>query len=70
LGSNSEALERLVVEMYARELSTRDVEACFNDETWSTLSTISRKEGWIVEHNPLHDLLGQPTIILGHLLLL
>jgi putative transposase len=32
LGSNSEALERLVVEMYARGLSTRDVEECFRDE--------------------------------------
>jgi putative transposase len=31
LGSNSEALERLVVEMYARGLSTRDVEECFRD---------------------------------------
>jgi putative transposase len=33
LGKNSEALERLVVEMYARGLSTRDVEECFRDET-------------------------------------
>ncbi len=32
LGSNSGALERLVVEMYARGLSTRDVEECFRDE--------------------------------------
>jgi putative transposase len=32
LGKNSEALERLVVEMYARGLSTRDVEECFRDE--------------------------------------
>lgn len=32
LGGNSEALERLVVEMYARGLSTRDVEECFRDE--------------------------------------
>ncbi|MCA1838649.1 MAG: IS256 family transposase, partial [Actinobacteria bacterium] len=31
LGGNSEALERLVVEMYARRLSTRDVEECFRD---------------------------------------
>lgn len=31
-GNNSEALERLVVEMYARGLSTRDVEECFRDE--------------------------------------
>ena len=29
---NSEALERLVVEMYARGLSTKDVEECFRDE--------------------------------------
>jgi putative transposase len=32
LGTNSETLERLVVEMYARGLSTRDVEECFRDE--------------------------------------
>jgi putative transposase len=32
LSGNSEALERLVVEMYARGLSTRDVEECFGDE--------------------------------------
>jgi putative transposase len=32
LGGNSEALERVVVEMYARGLSTRDVEECFRDE--------------------------------------
>lgn len=32
LGGNSEALERLVVEMYARGLSTRDVEECFRDQ--------------------------------------
>jgi transposase-like protein len=31
-GKNSESLERLVVEMYARGLSTRDVEGCFRDE--------------------------------------
>lgn len=31
LAGNSEALERLVVEMYARGLSTRDVEDCFRD---------------------------------------
>ena len=31
LSANSEALERLVVEMYARGLSTRDVEECFRD---------------------------------------
>lgn len=29
---NSEVLEKLVVEMYARGLSTRDVEDCFRDE--------------------------------------
>jgi len=33
LAGNSAALERLVVEMYARGLSTRDVEDCFRDET-------------------------------------
>lgn len=32
LSGSSEALERLVVEMYARGLSTRDVEECFGDE--------------------------------------
>lgn len=32
LSGNSEALERLVVEMYACGLSTRDVEECFRDE--------------------------------------
>jgi putative transposase len=32
LEGNSEALERLVTEMYARGLSTRDVEECFRDE--------------------------------------
>lgn len=31
LSGNSEALERLVTEMYARGLSTRDVEECFKD---------------------------------------
>ena len=31
LAGNSEALERLVTEMYARGLSTRDVEDCFKD---------------------------------------
>jgi putative transposase len=31
LSGNSEALERLVIEMYARGLSTRDVEECFRD---------------------------------------
>jgi putative transposase len=37
LGGNSEALERLVVEMYARGLSTRDVEDCFRDESTGEL---------------------------------
>jgi putative transposase len=37
LGGNSEALERLVVEMYARGLSTRDVEECFRDEATGEL---------------------------------
>lgn len=32
LSGNSEALERLVTEMYARGLSTRDVEECFKDQ--------------------------------------
>jgi putative transposase len=33
LAGNSEVLERLVTEMYARGLSTRDVEDCFRDST-------------------------------------
>lgn len=33
LGGNSDVLERLVTEMYARGLSTRDVEDCFKDAT-------------------------------------
>ena len=37
LEGNSEALERLVVEMYARGLSTRDVEECFRDEATGEL---------------------------------
>jgi putative transposase len=37
LSGNSEALERLVVEMYARGLSTRDVEECFRDEATGEL---------------------------------
>jgi putative transposase len=37
LSGNSEALERLVVEMYARGLSTRDVEECFRDKATGEL---------------------------------
>src|SRR5215216_2587061 len=37
LSGNSEALERLVVEMYARGLSTRDVEECFRDPSTGEL---------------------------------
>jgi putative transposase len=37
LSGNSEALQRLVVEMYARGLSTRDVEECFRDEATGEL---------------------------------
>ena len=37
LDGNSEVLERLVVEMYARGLSTRDVEDCFRDATGELL---------------------------------
>lgn len=37
LSGNSEVLERLVVEMYARGLSTRDVEDCFRDATGELL---------------------------------
>jgi transposase-like protein len=34
---NSEVLEHLVVEMYARGLSTRDVEDCFRDEAGNAM---------------------------------
>jgi transposase-like protein len=37
LAGNSEVLERLVVEKYARGLSTRDVEDCFTDATGNLL---------------------------------
>jgi putative transposase len=37
LDGNSDVLERLVVEMYARGLSTRDVEDCFRDATGKLL---------------------------------
>lgn len=37
LEGNSDVLERLVVEMYARGLSTRDVEDCFTDATGKLL---------------------------------
>jgi transposase-like protein len=37
LSGNSEALERLVVQMYARGLSTRDVEECFREEATGEL---------------------------------
>lgn len=37
LSGNSDVLERLVVEMYARGLSTRDVEDCFRDATGELL---------------------------------
>lgn len=37
LAGNSEVLERLVTEMYARGLSTRDVEDCFRDATGELL---------------------------------
>lgn len=37
LEGNSAALERLVTEMYARGLSTRDVEECFKDEATGEL---------------------------------
>jgi transposase-like protein len=37
LDGNSEVLERLVLEMYARGLSTRDVEDCFRDATGELL---------------------------------
>ena len=37
LNGNSEVLERLVTEMYARGLSTRDVEDAFGDATGDML---------------------------------
>jgi putative transposase len=37
LSGNSEALERLVTEMYARGLSTRDVEECFREASTGEL---------------------------------
>lgn len=37
LEGNSESLERLVTEMYARGLSTRDVEECFRDKVTGEL---------------------------------
>ena len=37
LNGNSEVLERLVTEMYARGLSTRDVEDAFRDATGDML---------------------------------
>jgi putative transposase len=37
LDGNSDVLERLVIEMYARGLSTRDVEDCFRDATGQLL---------------------------------
>lgn len=39
LGSRTEALEDLAVEMYARGLSTRDIEACFKEEDGRSLLT-------------------------------
>jgi hypothetical protein len=37
---NSEVLEHLVVEMYARGLSTRDVEDCFRDEAGNPMISV------------------------------
>ncbi len=37
LSGRTEALEDLAVEMYARGLSTRDIEACFKDEEGKSL---------------------------------
>ena len=37
LSGRSEELERLAVEMYARGLSTRDIEAAFRDESGQTV---------------------------------
>src|SRR5581483_3554796 len=44
LSGNSEVLERLVTEMYARGLSTRDVEDCFRDATGELLSHEARSQ--------------------------
>jgi transposase-like protein len=49
LDGNSEVLERLVTEMYARGLSTRDVEDAFTDVTGEPL--ISRTAVWR-DHRP------------------
>jgi transposase-like protein len=37
LAGRTAELERLAVEMFARGLSTRDIEAAFQDETWASL---------------------------------
>jgi transposase-like protein len=39
LGKRTEELERLAVEMYARGLSVRDIEAAFSDDSGRTLLT-------------------------------
>ena len=53
LDGNSDVLERLVVEMYARGLSTRDVEDCFRDATGALLisrSAVSEITDQLWEH--------------------
>ena len=43
LGKRTEELERLAVEMYARGLSVRDIEAAFTDETGRSLLSGARR---------------------------
>jgi putative transposase len=53
LDGNSDVLERLVVEMYARGLSVRDVEDCFRDATGALLiskSAVSEITDQLWEH--------------------
>ena len=45
LGGNSEVLDRLVAELYARGLSTRDVEDAFRDATGELLISKSAVSG-------------------------
>jgi hypothetical protein len=49
LEGNSEVLDRLVVEMYARGMSTRDIEDAFRDVTGELLisrSAVSESRSW------------------------
>jgi transposase-like protein len=53
LDGNSEVLERLVCEMYARGLSTRDVEDAFRSQAASLLPQWRRSQGWSRSAGPL-----------------